>query len=228
MKYLFFDIDGTIFDFDICERNSLIKAFEEHGISFSETIMKEYHEINLKLWEKHNKGLITREKLSVERFETLFDKFEITVSPSDFAKTFRKYLNTFWAYIEGAKELLDDLKNRYELYAVTNGVAITQHTRLNDSGLNKVFKQIFISEEIGVQKPEKAFFDYCFERIENFDKNEAIIIGDSLSSDIKGGNNAGIKTCWFNRDFSKNTENVHIDYEISKISQVYEVLGEKE
>ena len=227
MKFLLFDIDGTIFDFDICEKNALTEAFEEHSIVFSEEMIEDYHKINQSLWEKHNKGLITREKLSVDRFETLFEKYNINAEPYGFSLTYRKYLNTFWAFIEGAKELLDDLKNRYELYAVTNGVAITQHMRINDSGLDKIFKDIFISEEIGVQKPEKAFFDYCFERIENFDKNEAIIIGDSLSSDIKGGNNAGIKTCWFNRDFSKITEEVHIDYEISKLSQIYEVLGEK-
>lgn len=226
MKYLLFDIDGTILDFDACEKEAFKLAFKEHDLDFSDEILAFYHKTNASLWEKHNKGLITREKLSIERFDILFEKYGLNCDSFAFAKTFRKYLDTFHFYIDGAKELLEDLKERYELYAVTNGVASTQHTRINASGLDKIFKDVFISEEIGIQKPEKAFFDYCFERIPNFDKNEAIIIGDSLSSDIKGGNNAGIKTCWYNTGGATASDEVHIDYEITELSQIYDILGE--
>lgn len=226
MKYLFFDIDGTLLDFDACEKEALKLALYDHGLPFSSEIHSFYHKVNAELWKMQDEGKITKDELMTKRFDILFEKFSFSCGADEFEKSYRKHLDEFCFAMDGARELMEDLRDRYELYAVTNGVGSTQHIRLHASGFDKYFKQIFISEETGRRKPEKEFFDYCFERIDGFDKNQAMIIGDSISSDIKGGINAGIKTCWFNKNCDTAPDNLKIDYEINALSDIYAVLGE--
>ena len=127
-------------------------------------------------------------------------------------------------FIDEAPELVAYLYEKYDLYIVTNGVTETQHRRIKESGLEKYLKKIFVSEETGYQKPMKEYFEYCFQRIPMLDKEKTIIIGDSLSSDIAGGNNAGIDTCWFNLFGQEKPTDMKIDYEINQLSQLYQIL----
>ena len=122
--------------------------------------------------------------------------------------------------------MVQTLSKTHNLYIVTNGVASTQQIRIGDSGLQPYFKDIFISELLGSQKPQKEFFDHCFERIPDFDPSLALIIGDSLTSDIKGGNNAGIETCWFNPDGEENNTDAKVDYEIKSLKALYSLLAD--
>ena len=133
-------------------------------------------------------------------------------------------------FIEGAPELLETLYGKYDLYLASNGTAIVQDSRIASAGISKYFKEIFISERVGCDKPQVGFFEYCFDRISgtdgvtDFKKEETIIIGDSLSSDIMGGNNAGIYTCWFNPKGKERTDEVAIDFEVSELSEIPSLL----
>jgi 2-haloacid dehalogenase len=223
-RTLLFDADNTLFDFTACERKALEAAFLQKGYPLNEEIRSIYERINVGLWKKYEQGLMDRRTVIYSRFGLLFKELGIEDDGIEFEDIYQELLGQQHIFIPHALEVVEHLFSRYELYIVTNGVTVTQMRRLKDSGLDRYMKQIFVSEATGYQKPMKEYFDYCFERIPGFDADKALIIGDSLSSDIKGGNNAGIKTCWFNPLKLKNDTDCIVDFEIGSLTELYELL----
>lgn len=194
---LLLDADNTLLDFNAAERHSIKAACERFSIPFSEERATLYSKINLSLWKRHEKGEITRDQIKLFRFEEFIKTVGASVDPREMGAFYEATLATRGDLIPGAAELCRRLRPHYNMYMVTNGLATVQHSRLSASGLLPLFDRVFISEEYGSQKPEKAFFDRIFSEIKEKDKSRICIIGDSMSSDILFGINAGIDTCYF-------------------------------
>lgn len=225
IKYVLLDVDDTLLDFGWAERNALTKAFAEFGIELDDREISEYSEINSRQWEKLERGELTREQILVSRFEIFLEWLGIDdVNGMALQLRYEKLLGIGHKFIDGAEELLGCLYGEYELFIVSNGTASVQAGRLKSAGIGRYFKNIFISEEIGFDKPKKEFFDACFEQIPDFEREKAIIVGDRISSDITGGVNAGIKTCWFNPKYAENNTEISPDYEIHNLSELPELL----
>ena len=222
---LLFDADDTIFDFQACEKEALKLAFDRYNLELNQEIVDIYHRINQELWKKYELGLISRDTVIYSRFALLFQELGIDDDGIAFEDEYQKLLGKQHFFIDRAEEVVKKLSGHYDLYVVTNGVTETQYSRLRASGIDRYMKKIFVSEETGYQKPMKEYFDYCFARIENFNKDRTLIIGDSLSSDIKGGNNAGIAACWYNPKKLENVTDCIADYEISRLTELYSILG---
>lgn len=223
-KTLLFDVDGTLLDFKATEKQAFKQAFFNHNIIPTKEIKELYDQINHPLWKDYERGLISRETVIYTRFVRLFEKLNLDLDGIAFEKEYQNLLGSYHDLIDNAKDIIVDLRDQYDLYVATNGVASTQRSRLNDSGLMMLFKDIFISEEIGFQKPMKEYFDYCFKKIKNIDLDNTLIIGDSLSSDILGGINAGIDTCWINLDKTVNDTNIMPTYTIYQLNEIYNIL----
>ncbi len=223
-KTILFDLDETIFDFKKSEAAAVANALKQIGVKPNEKIVKRYSEINESLWKKLEKGEISRQEVLTKRFEILFDELSVDFDSSEMKKIYEKNLSQTGHLIDGAVELLEKIYQKYNLYIVSNGTLSVQLGRIKCSEIGKYFKELFISEVIGSVKPQKQFFDYCFERIPDINLEETLIVGDSLSSDILGGNNAGIKTCWFNPNHQINTLGVKVDYEISKLDELLKII----
>lgn len=223
-KTILLDVDGTLLDFHTSSMKALKTSFELHNVPTDDKTMKRYEKINTRLWKNYELGKIDRKTVLYTRFVELFQLIHIDLDGVAFEDEYQARLGQGHDLIEGAIEILDYLAEKYDLYVVTNGVASTQETRLDLSGIDQYMKKIFISEKIGYQKPMKEFFDYCFERIDDLEIDKTIVIGDSLSSDIMGGNNAGIKTCWFNPNGGRNYTKAKVDYEIKKLDELRNIL----
>lgn len=207
MKYqwILFDLDNTILDFDRSETFAFKKSFEDFQIPYNASYLEIYHEINRKCWEALEKGLINQVQLRIIRMANFFKAINIQIDDRAFGKQYLKNLSETQFFIEGAKNLLDHLHTKYALAIITNGLQEVQRHHIAVNDLTSYFKTIIVSDEIGVSKPQKAFFDYTFKQIGQPDKASVLVIGDSLSSDIKGGINYGLDTCWFN---PKNKPNI--------------------
>lgn len=224
-KYILLDVDGTLLDFKACEAVAFRRGFEDFGLPYSDEVYAIYHELNAELWKLHESQMITREELLNTRFVKLFERCGLDADGVAFEKNYHVRLSE-GAFLEpGAIELLEKLKNSpCEIYIVTNGTLLTQKRRLRESGIGVYAKKTFISEEIGVQKPLKEYFAYCFGQIPGFDPKEAIIVGDSLTADIRGGINAGIATCWYNPD-RKTAEEIVPEYEAHTLDEVWHICS---
>lgn len=226
MEYttLLLDMDGTFLDFSAAEHSAFYRAMEAHGYPCDEESYRIYSRINHSLWEAFERGEIDKPTLLFTRFGRLFEQLGIDGDGAAFEEEYQMMLGEGHELIEGAQEVLDWLFPRYDLYVVTNGVEATQRNRLKLSGLDRFMKDIFVSEAVGYQKPQTEFFDYCFQRIPDFQREKTMIIGDSLTSDIQGGNNAGIASCWFNPAGKKNTLSLRIDREIRHLRELKDFL----
>ncbi|MBQ3575406.1 MAG: YjjG family noncanonical pyrimidine nucleotidase [Clostridia bacterium] len=220
IKNILFDLDDTLFDFHLAEKIALKKTFEALGIEPTEALISTYSEINKEQWRLLEQGKITRDALKTRRYRLLFDQFGLNASESEAAKTYEVLLGIGHHYIDGAHELLEELHGKYDLYIVSNGTTCVQKGRIASSDIENYVKGIFISQEIGVNKPAKEFFDFCFAHMENAAKEESVIIGDSLTSDILGGFNAGITTVWFNPHAKENKGNIRPDYEVRSLAEI--------
>ncbi len=225
-KKLLFDLDDTILDFRTAERTSIRRTFEAFSIPADEAVLRRYSEINVGCWQRLERGTMTREEVLVGRFELLFRELGIAASARAVQDHYEALLESGHYFVPGAPELLEELYPRYELYLISNGNLRTQEGRLKSAGISPFFKGIFISEVIGVNKPAKAFFDACFTAIPGFRREDALIVGDSLSSDILGGINAGVRTCWFNPDGIPLSGSVRPDYEIHALGELPALLEE--
>ena len=225
IKYVLFDVDDTLLDFGKAESAAIGKTFERIGIPVTEELIRRYSEINAQQWARFERGEISRERLLTERFDILFSELGLHNIPSEMAQASYEYLLGIGHYfVDGAEALLEALKDKYELYIVSNGNASVQDRRLKSAGIIPYFRDIFISERVGFNKPSAEFFDACFERIPGFEKDKAIIVGDRLSSDILGGINAGVKTCWFNPKGEAPDPDIPADYEIKQLSELPALL----
>ena len=223
-RTIFLDLDDTLLDFGAAERVAIAKAFRDLGLEPTPALLKRYSELNQAQWEAFERGEITRDTVLVRRFELLFAELGLSIEPQHAEDVYRGYLGVGHYFVEGAEELLSYLSPRYDLYLASNGVADTQYSRLESAGIGHYFKDIFISEVTGSHKPERAYFDYCFSRIPGFDPSKALIVGDSLTSDILGGCNAGIRTCWFNPGCKPLQGPVTPDHEIRALRELKDIL----
>lgn len=214
--FIFIDLDDTILDFKKAESVALKKALKKFDIEATDEVVSLYSAINDKMWKKLEKGENTRAEITVMRFSELLETLKIKGDAVKVNETYKHYLGIGHFYMPEAEEFLKKLKG-HRLFIVSNGTTSVQKGRIKSAGLEKYFENIFFSEDIGFDKPDKRFFDKVFKEIDGFDKEEAIIIGDSLSSDILGGKNAGIKTCWYN---PKHKEG-NADYIISSLMEFF-------
>lgn len=224
IKNVLLDLDDTILDFKKAESQALCKTLCSLGIEPSQHIVQLYSDYNLSQWKRLERGEITRAEVKVNRYRLLFDDLGVDVSPEKATQIYEDNLCIGHYFIQGAPEMLKKLKDRFDLYLVSNGTKRVQEGRLSSAGISGCFKEIFISENVGYNKPSKGFFDFCFSRIPDFKKEETVIIGDSLTSDILGGINSGIKTVWFNPNRNKNDSDIKPDYEISSLDEAEKLL----
>lgn len=223
-KYILFDADDTLFDFGLAEEKAIKKSLDYFNISYVDNIVDNFREINKELWKKYELGEITKGNLQVTRFKILFETLSVDEDPDNFNNYYLEQLASESVLINGAEEICRVLSKKYVLAIVTNGIKSMQEQRFNKSALKQYISNIFISSDIGYQKPQKEFFEYVFEKLEVNDKNSVLIVGDSLSSDIKGGNNVGIETCWFNRYNFTNDKDVKVTYEIKDLYELRDLL----
>ena len=223
IEFLFLDLDDTILDFHKAERIAISKTIREFGVEPAEEILQLYHGINKWHWEQLEQGKLTRAEVLVNRFGMLFEKLGVEVDAAACAKVYEQNLSTGHWFLPGAEEAVDRLHKKYRLFLASNGTAVVQKGRMTSANLYRFFEKTFVSQEIGYNKPSKAYFDACFAQIPDFDPEKAVMVGDSLSSDIKGGINAGIKTVWVNPEH-KTSGDVKPDYEIEALSQLEALL----
>lgn len=224
IKHVFLDLDDTIFDFHAAEAIAIRETLVRMGAPASDDVVRRYSEINDLYWKMLERGEITRERLLTERFDRLYSELGLSISAELTRYTYRDRLAEQCIFIEGAEDLLRALYGKYRLHAVTNGNATVQGRRIERAGVEKFFNHVFISEQIGANKPSPAFFERCFAAISDFDPREGIIVGDSPSSDILGGKNAGLTTCLFNPESKQITGDTQPDYEISSLAELPELL----
>ena len=222
VEFLLLDLDDTILDFHKAERIAIAKTFREFGIEPTEEVLRRYHVINKSCWERLETGEWTRDQVLVRRFEMLFGEYHVDCDGALVAKQYEKNLSIGHYFLPGAEEAVKRLRQKYRLFLVSNGTACVQHGRLTSAGLYPWFEKVFVSQEVGYNKPAREYFDRVFAAIPGFDREKAIIVGDSLTSDIQGGINAGLRTCWVNPDHAVGS--IKADYEIESISQLEELL----
>ena len=223
IEFLLLDLDDTILDFHKAERIAISKTIRNFGVEPTEEILNLYHEINDWHWKQLELGKLTRAEVLVNRFGMLFEKLGVEVDAAACAKVYEQNLSTGHWFLPGAEEAVDRLHKKYRLFLASNGTAVVQKGRMTSANLYRFFEKTFVSQEIGYNKPSKAYFDACFAQIPDFDPEKAVMVGDSLSSDIKGGINAGIKTVWVNPEH-KTSGDVKPDYEIEALSQLEALL----
>ncbi|MBR5094791.1 MAG: YjjG family noncanonical pyrimidine nucleotidase [Oscillospiraceae bacterium] len=194
---VFLDLDDTILDFRWAEERSLREALRAVGVELTQEMHRRYRAINCRQWELLEEGALSREEVLTSRFGILFREYGIDASPERVCDAYERGLGVGHRFMPGAEALLQTLHGRYGLYLASNGSAAVQASRIESAGLAKWMDGIFISEELGADKPSRRYFDLCFSRIQDLDPHRAIIVGDSLTSDIRGGLNAGIRTCWY-------------------------------
>lgn len=228
MKYdiLLWDVDDTLLDFGLSEKYAIKHCFDLIGCEISEEWISRYSIINQSYWKGLENGEVTKAQVLRGRFADLFIEMCIDMSETElteFQLNYQKALGDVYFYRDSSYELCNKLRETCRQYLVTNGVESTQRNKLRLSGFDVLMDDIFISEVIGYVKPKKEFFDACFKQIENFDKERVLLIGDSLSSDIRGAKNAGIDSCWYNPG-SKTAEGITPDYEIQNLWDVIKII----
>ena len=223
IKYVFLDLDDTLLDFGAAEHAAINELLLKIGFEPTDALAKRYSEINDSVWKKLERGEATREKILTERIEIFLSEIGSDEPPMEARRFYEETLSGKAFLIDGAIELLENLSKKYELYIVSNGTARVARRRISLAKIDGYFKGIFISSEFGEKKPSKEFFDLIFEKIEGFEKERAIIIGDSLSSDILGGKNADIRTCLFMKGEVKISDIVP-DYTVRALGELPKLL----
>ena len=226
IRNVLFDLDDTLFDFHKAEKIALTKTLVHFGIDPTEETLALYSAINAAHWKRLELGEISREEVKVGRYRELFKTIGVECDPVKATAYYESMLAIGHYFMPGAPELLEELYGKYRLYIVSNGTAKVQEGRIGSSGIKKYMDGIFISQILGANKPDKQFFDICFAEIPDFSLSETVIIGDSLSSDIKGGINAGITTVWFNPKGIENDNDIKPDYTIKELSEVPGLLSQ--
>lgn len=230
MTKLLFDIDNTLLDFDQSEYAALGRIFEAYQIPDTAENRAIYDRENKVLWLQLEQGKLSRENLIAQRFVRFFEVLELV---GDFDgpaidEAYQTYLSQGHQLMEHAQELLDHLSETdHQLYIVSNGLSRVSRPRIEASGILPYFSNVFISEEVGAQKPSLAFFEHVFDQIYFDSKDEFIIIGDSLTSDIQGGKNAGITSIWYNPKGQTSDQAITADVEISDLLDLLSVLTTK-
>ena len=224
IEFLFLDLDDTILDFHKAERIAIAKTIGEFGVEPIDTVLADYHRINKYHWEMLERGELTREEMLVNRFRVLFESLDREVDAVLCARTYEKNLSQGHYFLPGAEEAVEALSKKYRLFIASNGTASVQAGRMTSANLYRFFEKVFVSQLIGANKPSKEYFTRCFAQIPDFDISRAMIVGDSLTSDILGGINAGMKTCWVNPSHAPVRAEIQPDYEIENLTQLEALL----
>lgn len=226
---VFWDLDQTLLDFDRSMEYALQAVFGQYGIGIDEEMTARYEVINRSYWNRLESGELSKKQVTVGRFQTLFEEFGIThVDPEELDADYQRALGSVFFYMDGAKELVSLLKEKgYRQYVMTNGVNKTQASKMKLSGLDRMMDGVFVSEVIGFPKPMKEYFDACFAALPGVDRKECILVGDSLTSDMRGAENAGVASCWFNPKNRKKDVAVRTDYEIRRLEEFKAILEQE-
>ena len=222
MKVILFDVDDTLFDFNACAKIALEKTFVDYQLHYEPSVFTLFKTIDDQLWHDFEKGTIDKKTVLLQRFIRLLEQLQLPPIEG-ISSTFQHHLSKTYIFIEGAKDVLEQLYQRYDLYVVTNASSATQRYRLKKAGIEHYFKKLFISEEVGYRKPQKAFFEVCLQDVGDIPYDDILIVGDSLTSDILGGKRAGIQTCWFNPSYQIAQDKIY-DIEIHHLNELLEVL----
>ncbi len=223
IEFLFLDLDDTILDFRRHERVAIAKTFKELGLAPTEQVMERYHHINQAHWKLLEQGKLTRQQVLVQRFDVLFHEFGVRADSQECARAYAANLSQGHYFLPGAQETVAALSKKYRLFLASNGTASVQAGRLTSAKLYPYFEKVFISQELGFNKPAPEFFQKAFAQIPDFCKDAALMVGDSLSSDTQGGINAGMRTCWDNPSHAP-AGDVRPDHEIESITQLPTLL----
>ena len=235
-KLVLIDLDDTLFDYPKTEKTAFRNTFEELGFfvesklsndkkeEIYEKIKDRYKDVNLQLWKDLEKGAVDKDRLKVVRFEKIIEEFDLKYDPYEMSELYLKKLGEGIFPFEATEKLCKYLHSKYKVGIVTNGIKEVQHSRIENSAIAKYIDKIIISDEVGVNKPDKRIFEYAMNYFEIMDKSEVIMIGDSLGADIKGGQNAGIDTCWVNLRNNVNDTGIVPKYEVNKLEKLFEIL----
>lgn len=230
MKYeiIIFDADETLFDFEKSEREAFKNTIPEFGIVYDENYhLKEYKEINTAIWKEFENGLITQNELKVERFKRLSVRLNAGFDEAEFAKSYMKHLSYASFLFDDSIKLVESLYENYRLAIVTNGLTDVQDRRIRKSVIAKYFQDIVISEEVNAAKPDPKIFEIVLKNINHADKSKVLMVGDSLTSDIQGGINFGIDTCWYNPNKSLSNK-IKPTFEIHNLMELKDILEKQE
>ncbi len=221
---LFFDLDNTILDFSWAEARALSDALEEAGIPMEAPLLERYRELNRQCWELLEEGKLTRERVLLRRFELLLEESGSDYPADRLCDRYEHLLTRGHRFMPQAEETLRALQGKARLFVASNGSKAVQTARIASAGLERYFEAFFISEEMGENKPSAAYFQKCFDRIDGFDPTCAMMIGDSLTSDIRGGINAGIRSCWYNPTHAEGRADIIPDDEIGDLAELPQLL----
>jgi putative hydrolase of the HAD superfamily/5'-nucleotidase len=220
-SYVLFDADETLFRFDILA--GMTRMFKNYGVNFTKDDYIHYQKTNKQLWVDYQNGVISADYLQVTRFNEWSAK--LNVSAKELNDAFLDAMAQICEPLPGAIELLNKLKPHARLGIITNGFARLQTVRLEHTGLKDMFEWLVISELVGIAKPNKAIFEHTFELMSNPNKSQILMVGDTASSDILGGNNVGIDTCWLQHPGEQLPEGITPTYTITKLEQLQPILG---
>jgi YjjG family noncanonical pyrimidine nucleotidase len=224
-KWLLFDADGTLFDYDKAEIRALQHTFESFNFEFRPEFAKIYRLINAQIWQEFERGEVTQTDLRTKRFEHLAEAIKVEFDSLKFSQRYLGYLGEGHYLIAGAQEILEILSGKIGLMLITNGLKDVQRSRLARSTIQQYFSDVIISEEVGAAKPDKQIFEVAFQKMGHPPKKEVLLIGDSLTSDIRGGNQYGIDTCWFNPEGKICDLDVSIQYEITHLNELLPIIS---
>lgn len=224
IEFLFLDLDDTILDFHKAEHIALSKTLIEFGIDPTEEVCARYRAINKDHWERLERKEITRAQVLLGRFQVLLESLHNQADPAQVCALYETNLAVGHYFLPGAEEALRRLAQKYKLYLASNGTAKVQAGRLKSAGIGHFFQEIFVSQTVGADKPNVEYYRYCFAKIPGFDRGKAMMVGDSLTSDILGGINAGIRTCWVNPTGKPEKNGIHPDYQIGSLAELPDLL----
>ena len=227
IKVILWDIDGTLLSFKLAERAAIRACFEKFGLGeITDEMLARYSAINARYWKRLELGELTKPQVLRGRFEEFFAEHGLdTGCVDDFNAEYQVRLGETVVFNDNGKELVQRFRGKVKQYAVTNGTLVAQRGKLSNSGLDKLLDDVFISDVVGVEKPGIGFFDAVFAAIGHYEKDEVLIVGDSLTSDIQGGNNAGILCCWYDPAGQEVPANLRVDYHIRDLNELTEIIG---
>lgn len=224
IEFVFLDLDDTILDFHKAEALALTDTLLVLDVEPTAERLALYSRINAAQWRRLEAGELTRLEVLTTRFDRFFAEIGVQRSSIDAQRAYEARLSQGHFFIDGAVEMLEALSERYAIYLVSNGNLRVQEGRLKSAQISRYFRAVFISEQIGADKPSRIFFERCFAQIPGFRRECAIIVGDSPTSDIRGGINAGIRTCWFNPHGRPGNPEIPADYEIRSLAELEPLL----
>ena len=225
IKTILWDVDGTLLDFNAAESAALRTLFAEFGLGeCTDAMLARYHEINIGFWQRLERNETTRSRILVERFEQFFGEYGFnTAISAEFNDRYQPALGDTIVYRDDSLNIVKALKGKVKQYVVSNGTIAAQTKKLDRSKLGEQMDGIFLSEELGVEKPSIAFFDKVLSAIHAEDRSTIMIVGDSLTSDIQGGMNAGIRTCWYDPDGKPVPDGYYVDRIISDLHELIDI-----